>query len=125
MTIQWTGDDDIRRNMDEYEKRVLEAVNKVLTLMAPIIETAAKTNAPWTDRTALARGGLRGYTSEEPADGYPTEELAATVVALYLSHQMDYGAFLELANSGRYAVILPTLEAHYGQIKQMLDGIFA
>jgi hypothetical protein len=110
--------------MDEYERRAMNAVKEVVKLMAPIIETYAKTNAPWTDRTSLARDGLRGYTSEEPADGYPTEELAGEVVALYLSHQMDYGAFLELANSGRYAVILPTLEAHYGQIKAMLDGIF-
>ncbi|TXH08857.1 MAG: HK97 gp10 family phage protein [Hyphomicrobiaceae bacterium] len=124
MTIQWTGDDEIRRNMDEYERRAMNAVKEVVKLMAPIIETYAKTNAPWTDRTSLARDGLRGYTSEEPADGYPTEELAAEVVALYLSHQMDYGAFLELAHGARWAVILPTLEAHYGQIKAMLDGIF-
>jgi len=124
LTISWAGDDAMRQNMEEYERRVKAALVAVATYFAPVIESYAKENAPWTDRTALARGGLRGYTSEAPADGYPAEELAAEVVAVYLSHQMDYGATLELGHQGRYAIILPTLEAHEKQIKAMLDGIF-
>lgn len=114
----------MRRNMEAYSRQVMDAVNKVMTFFAAAVETYAKENAGWTDRTALARNGLRGYTSDAPAEGYPLEELAEEVVALYLSHQMDYGIYLELANEGRYAIILPTLEAHYGKIKAMLDGIF-
>jgi hypothetical protein len=124
LTIKWSGDDEMRRNMQEYERRVMAAINEIARLFAPIIETYAKENAPWTDRTALARNGLRGYTSNEPADGYPVEEVAAQIVALYLSHQMDYGIYLELANQGAYAIIMPTLQTHEAQIKAMLDGIF-
>jgi hypothetical protein len=39
---------------------------------------------------------------------------------------MHYGIFLELANEGRFAVILRTLEAHYGPLiaalKRLVGG---
>ena len=114
MTMEWRGDVDMMRRMLEYGLKVHDAVYKVAQYWAPIIETEAKTNAPWTDRTGNARQGLRGF----PAD------LAETMVAIYLTHSAEYGVYLELAYQQRYAVIMPTLEAHYQPIQDMLNGIF-
>lgn len=112
--IEWSGDDGIRLKMDEYRGKVNQAVKAVADYFAPVIEQYAKDNARWTDRTANARQSLHAFV----------EVLAEDVVALYLSHGVEYGIYLELANQGRYAIILPTLQAHYSQISQMLRSIF-
>jgi hypothetical protein len=114
MTMEWRGDADMLGRMLEYGQKVQEAVHQVAEYWAPVIETSAKQNAPWTDRTGNARQGLRGFV----------EDLSATSVALYLTHSVEYGIYLELNYQGRYAIIMPTLEAHYQPIKDMLDGIF-
>lgn len=112
--IEWRGDEEVLRRMREYERKVLEAVKAVADYFAPIVEQYAKDNAPWTDRTANARQSLHAFT----------QILAEGVVALYLSHGVNYGVSLELAHQGRYAIILPALEAHYEPISRMLKGIF-
>lgn len=99
--------------LDVYDSRVMQAVASVAAYFEPILETHAKQTAPWTDRTGNARQTL-----------FSASELAETVVRLYLSHGMEYGVYLELGFQGRYAVILPTLQAHYGQIGSMLRDIF-
>lgn len=113
--IRWTGGPAMLANLQEYERRVKRALHDTAEYFAPIIESYAKDNAPWTDRTGNARQGLTGSV----------QDISETVVHLYLSHKMDYGVFLELKNSGRYAIILPTLETHYAEIKRKLDSIFS
>jgi len=79
----------------------------------------AKSNKPWEDRTGNATGaiGLSG-----PGGAEVPVELANEIVTIYLTTGMDYGKWLELANSGKYAIILPTLEAHYNEIVEMIQG---
>lgn len=81
--------------------------------LAPILKAYAQANRPWDDQTGNARSGL-----------FSVSELAGEIVTLYLSHGMEYGVFLELCNSGRYAIIMPTLQANYGVIKAALDKIY-
>jgi len=114
--IDWGGSDRIViQGMRNYEAKVYEAIQAVADHFAAQFETYAKDNATWTDQTGNARQTLRGFK----------EELAKDVVAIYLAHGMDYGKFLELANQGRYAIILPTLQNHYAAINQMLREIFS
>ena len=115
VSIEWRGDDKILQRMSEYERKVLEAVVGVADYFTPVIESYAKDNAPWTDRTGNARQSLHAFT----------QVLARDTVALYLAHGVNYGVFLELAHQGRYAIIMPTLEAHYTAISQMLQEIFS
>lgn len=105
-SIQLTGVDTIRRNMEIYQQRVMDTCRAIAEYFAPIVESEAKENAPWQDRTGNARQGLAGLV----------EDISASVVALHLIHGMDYGVWLELKNSGRYAIILPTMEAHYQDV---------
>lgn len=113
--IRWTGGGQMLARLQEYDGKVKRALHVVAEYFAPIVESYAKDNAPWTDRTGNARQGLTGSI----------QDISETVVHLYLSHKMDYGVYLELKNSGRYAIILPTLEAHYAEIKKRLDSIFS
>jgi hypothetical protein len=93
------------RALDDYRKRLLAAVASLADYFAARMQAYAQANARWTDRTGNARAGLRAVTVK-----------AATAVAIVLFHTMDYGKWLELAHQGRYQILLPTLEAHYGQI---------
>ena len=81
--------------------------------LAPLLENYAKAHRPWDDQTGNARSGL-----------FSVSELAGEIVTIYLSHGMEYGVFLELCNSGKYAIIMPTLEANYGVIKGALDALY-
>ena len=90
----------------------MEAVYALVRYFEPVLENYAKAHRPWADRTGNARQTL-----------FSVSEMAGDVVRLYLSHGMEYGKWLELCNSGRYAIVMRTLEAHYGQVKRMLDRL--
>jgi len=64
------------------------------------IETYAQDNAPWQDRTGDARAGLRAESTNSAGD-----------ITLTLEHTVDYGLWLEVIQNGRFAIIMPTLEA--------------
>ena len=104
--------------IERYGDRVLQAVTAIAQYVATQMQNDAKSDAPWTDRTGNARTGLFG-TSEA--------DFARKVVTIYLSHgaTIDYGVWLELANSGRYAVIMRTMQNHYEPLMQMLREAFA
>lgn len=117
--VRWsTPPSELARAVERYGDRVLTAVAAVAQRVATEMQNQAKTDAPWTDRTGNARTGIFG-TSEA--------DFAARVVTIFLSHGaiIDYGIWLELANSGKYAVIMRTMEAHYESLMQLLREIFA
>lgn len=103
--------------VDKYGDRVLTATAAVAQYVAAEMENTAKATATWTDRTGNARSGLFG-TAEA--------DFAAKIVTLYLSHgaTIDYATTLELGHGGRFAVIARTMQAHYGELMDMLQGIF-
>lgn len=82
--IQWKGFDQMLRNLEEYERKVKWAIKQVALYWSKVLEAYAKQNAPWVDRTGLARGGLHTWI----------EELSNDTVRLYLSHSMSYGIYL-------------------------------
>lgn len=107
----------LARAIEEYGERVLVAVVAVAQLVAQRMQDSARQGAPWTDRTGNARSGLFAAVERAASDG----------VTIYLSHghTVEYGVWLELANAGRYAVVMPTIEAHLGEIEGLLNQIFA
>lgn len=112
--IVWiTPPDVLAASIEKYGERVVVAVKAVAEYMTVKVVDYARLNAPWTDRTGNARAALSGAS-----------EFANDVVTLYLYQGMDYGKWLELANSGKYAIVLPTLEAHYNEVMKMLQEIF-
>jgi len=112
--VVWRGDVQMGNNCIVYGNKVIEAVTKVAEYFAPIMESYAKKTAPWQDRTGNARTGLHTWV----------EEISKDVVALYLSHSVYYGIFLESRAAGRWSAVWPTIQAHLPQITAMLKGIF-
>ena len=116
--------------IERYGDRVLTTVAAIAQYAATQMQNEAKANAPWTDRTGNARTGLFG-TSEA--------DFAAKVVTIYLSHgaTIDYGVWLELMGgsgasgngngpgSGKYAIIMRTMQNHYEPLMQMLREAFS
>lgn len=78
---------------------------------------SAKANAPWRDVTGRARSEL--YTILKT---YSEGEVLGDII---IGHGVDYGAILELARAGRYAILRPTMD-NYGpklmrDLQYMLD----
>lgn len=117
--IRWsTPPSELATAVERYGDRVLTAVAAVAQYVATQMQNQAKADAPWTDRTGNARTGLFG-TSEA--------DFGAKVVTIYLSHgaTISYGVWLELAASGKWGVIMRTMESHYEPLMQMLREAFA
>ena len=95
------GIPEVVKNLEEWKKRTINRAYEIgKTKIAPMALNYARTNAPWTDRTGKARAGLKTSTKKYTAK-----------VSVKLFHTVDYGVYLEKANSGRYAILLPTLVA--------------
>jgi hypothetical protein len=72
------------------------------------LEGYMKQNASWEDQTGNARNGLTAKPFITP-----------TNVGIDLFHTVPYGIWLETRWSGKYAVIVPTINAKSGEV---LDG---
>lgn len=81
------------------------AVLAALEAAGVVTQQQAQANAPWNDITGAARAGLSIDVSGNGA-----------VATLTLYHTVYYGIYLELRWGGRYAIIMPTLQAQYGPI---------
>jgi hypothetical protein len=130
--IQWSGDRQVRVAMGTYAQRVKQAEENLAQFYAAKMQTDARRDAPWTDRTGNARQALRGYTNSSAPEKYGASDteypnpndLAKDTVALYLSHGMKYGVALETKYSGRYAIIMQTIQSYYPEITRQLQRLF-
>jgi len=76
-----------------------DVATKVFQDAADDVKSTAQTDAPWADRTGEARKGIDTDVAESKGD-----------IVLTLFHTVDYGLWLEVIQSGRFATIMPTLE---------------
>jgi hypothetical protein len=97
---------------DDYVQRLFWAVYALCLRRAPEIENWMKTNAPWTDRTGNARQTL---WTDVAGDGL--------TIILTLSHGMWYGWWLEVANTGRYAIVAPAVDYWAAQLMQDIQRL--
>ena len=133
MTIDWGGtDEQMIRRMGDYADKVIWAVEQVALYFAPILESRAKEQGPWTDRTGNLRQALAGYVDDNPpptpnnvdAVQYVSGKVAEDIVTIYLSHGLSYGLAIETKWAGRYSVIWPVIQEAMPEIERMLKGIF-
>lgn len=97
MTIVWRG--TLPANLRKLDPTMLRRAVAATYSFAPRVEAHMKSNAPWTDRTGNARAGL-----------FSRAETEASGARIVFGHSVYYGIFLEARWSGRYAIVLPTLE---------------
>lgn len=112
-SVKWVGDRNVRRAIGDYGNDAKSAIRDGLDYFAPQIESDAKQNAPWTDRSGNARSGLFTHVETEEGSG-----------RLYLSGRMYYQIFLERRWAGRYAIIMPTLQAWEGRVMAFFRRVF-
>lgn len=70
----------------------------------------AKANAPWADRTGMARQGLDVDVNT-----------AGNQITLTLFHTAPHGKWLETIQGGQLAIIMPTLERYGEEIRRRIE----
>lgn len=104
--------DTLTPSRAKFAAKMAIATNELMEEMAQVIQEHMQTNAPWSDRTGEARQGLTAEAGQEGTN---------FVITLY--HTVSYGIWLEVRWSGRYAIILPTLELMGPQLMARLQNM--
>jgi hypothetical protein len=94
--------DTLTPRMAAFQVVMEEVFEEIMEQAAQEVQEYAQTNAPWDDRSGEARQGLTADFSNEGNE-----------LTIVLYHTVEYGIWLEIRNSGEYAIILPTIE-HMG-----------
>lgn len=76
------------------------------------MESYAKRNAPWTDRTNMARNSLNG-------GGF----LSQYDIVSYIAGGVDYQKWLEVISAGKWAILQPTVLANKNEWKRGIERI--
>lgn len=103
----------IQTRLRQLDAEAKAAITAVVDRNALIGEGDMKVNAPWTDRTSAARSGL--FTSASHSGGGHE---------ILFSHAVHYGIWLEVKNSGKYEIIMPSVRKAGNRIMNDLDGLF-
>jgi len=98
----------------QYTQAIFQAGGRLAQQNAAEMEAWAKQNAPWQDRTGAARAGLSARVEGDGGIG--------TIV---LSHGVDYGIWLEIANGGRYAIIAQAIDVFGAKLMDDLQSMLA
>ena len=113
ISIQWDASEVLGALSDLDRKLTSKEYGGLQMLMqtaASKMESWAKENAPWTDRTGAARQRLHGEAYWENSK----------IVVAAIMHQVDYGVYLELAHQRKYAILERTLEEHKDEIQDAI-----
>lgn len=106
-----TGVDKLANAIEQHDLRVKRVIAGQFLYHRAVATDFAKTNAPWTDRTANARAGL--HSKVETSNDNTTFDLI-------VAHTVYYGLWLEVRFSGKFGIIMPTVN-YVGSL--MLDRI--
>lgn len=88
------------------------AAEKYAQAAAAKLEAAAKVDAPWTDRTALARQTIAGVS-----------DWVGDSLRIGIAGNMNYSLYLEFCNEKRYAILWPTINKMATEIIQGMHNL--
>lgn len=125
MGFAWHDPPDLvfPQGVTTYVARVKAGIVAIAIRRAPDVETWMRVNAPWQDRSSLARQTLHAEV-----------EVFVEEVVIWFSHGMFYGWWLEgvspagveTMQGGKYAIIGPALDTFapviFGDVEQLLRG---
>lgn len=84
--------------MQQLSKKIDNRIAVVVDRNAAWGQGWARTNAPWTDDTSAARNGL-----------FAISKSLGGLHEILFSHSVNYGIWLEIANNGKYQIIMPAV----------------
>jgi hypothetical protein len=109
-------DSSLRSGVHRFGNKLNRAVDAVVDYDAAYATNYIKTNAPWTDDTGAARSGLMAIPNHNQ-----------TVQEIIMAYSVTYGIWLEIANSGKYAIITPAMRIVGNKVmsdlKNLIDRI--
>lgn len=85
--------------------RMMSALFALFNYESRGLEAYMRQNASWQDQTGNARNGLTARPFK-----------TATNVGIDVFHTVPYGIWLEVRFSGRYAIIVPTIESQAPEV---------
>lgn len=87
------------KGIAEREIKTRAALGLYADTVAKKMETHAKSNKPWVDRTGRAKQSLNS-----------SWKWVGDVARVELSHGVYYGIYLEFCNERKYSIIRPTID---------------
>lgn len=115
--ITMTGIDKIPTRIREHDRKVKRLIAGQFLYAKDEAVGFAKINAPWTDRTGNARAGLHATTNFGPEQNFFAE--------LILAHSVYYGIYLEVRLSGKFAILMPTINYIGAQMLERIGNSLA
>lgn len=107
----------LSRGIRNYPKYTRDEIHRVMEEFSQEVLQYARDHAPWQDRTGEARSQL----GVEVSGGFQSWSKNAASLTLY--HGVDYGIWLEVRWSGRFAIIIPTIEVMGPKLMEKLERI--
>lgn len=95
----------VQKRLQVYGRAVEERARQIVDNNFIQAEGYAKEKAPWTDRTGDARRSIQSADLSQPG-----------MLSFWLYIGVEYGVWLELANQGKYRILLPTFTITENQI---------
>lgn len=105
--------DTLSRGLANFAFKSADEMGEVAQEFASELVDYARTNAPWTDRTGLAREGLVAEVTN--ANGS---------LEIDLMHTEEYGIWLEIRWGAKYAIIIPTIETMGPKLYDKMNDMF-
>lgn len=100
-------------SLKSFTKKGKTAIDAEMAKQAQEVTKYMKSNAPWKDRTGVARDSLKA-----------TYTVGAVKSSMTLSNPVEYGIYLEKGMEKRFAIIDPTIKVMGPKVMQSLSGVF-
>jgi hypothetical protein len=100
---------EVERNLRLAQEALLARARLAADEIATLLESWAKANAPFKDRTGNLRQSIAGSWAQSKPD----------VFRVVISAGMSYAAFVELLHQGRYAYLWPAVTANDARIMEI------
>lgn len=104
---------NLRTNIQRFPSRLEHRLGVLFDYEANYALGWLKTGAPWTDDTGAARAGLIALSNT----------LGQGSFEIFMSYSVHYGIWLEVANSGKYAIITPAMRVIGQKMMKDLQGL--
>lgn len=104
--------EEVLGNLEEMNERVKAGLKVIGETVGAKMTSYAQANAPWTDRTGNARSGLHHEVAWK-----------GTTLDIQIKHSMDYGIWLEIANSERFAILKKARDSQIDTFVSMIKSL--
>lgn len=113
MSIDWQyRPNQMAENVERYKQRLLAAVYALASEWARRILEDARQKHGWTNRTGAAERGL-----------FQRVARIATGAVIVIAHSVSYGVHLERRFGGKYAGLIPAIQANLAAVLASLQRL--